>query len=107
MTARATMAQHRSKRQFVFRLYVAGTSRNSVVAQKNLRALCAFLPEGSVDLEIVDVFLFPERALADGVLVTPTLIKVSPRPSRTVVGDLSDGPGVSELLRLPVAEAGR
>ena len=41
-------------------------------------------------LEVVDVIEDPRRAMADGVLVTPSLIKLSPGPAAQVVGNLSD-----------------
>ena len=64
------------------RLYVAGNTQNSALAAANLNALCrAHLP-GRYDIEIVDVFREPERALADGILMTPTLIKLAPLPAR-------------------------
>ncbi len=72
------------------RLYVAGPGRNSVAAQRNLRKLCGAWPPGAVQVEIVDVFRHPKRALEDGVRVTPTLVRLAPRPKRTIIGDLSD-----------------
>jgi len=41
------------------------------------------------------------RAIADGVLVTPTLLRVEPTPERTVVGSLSATNLVAEALELP------
>ena len=48
--------------------------------------------------ELVDVFEQPLRALADGVLVTPSLAKVSPAPVANVVGNLSDKRNVLLML---------
>jgi circadian clock protein KaiB len=75
---------------FVFRLYVAGDAANSAAAIDNLQALCRQHLPKQHKIEIVDVFLQPKRALADGVLLTPTLIKLSPEPVRKIVGTLSD-----------------
>ncbi len=72
-----------------FRLYVAGSAQNSAEALANLTALCRrSLPDRHV-IEIVDVFVEPRRALADGVFMTPTLMKLSPGPTRRIVGTLS------------------
>ena len=88
---------------FKFRLYVAGDSLNSVQARANLTALCsAHLPERH-EIEIVDVFRQPRRALADGILMTPTLLKLAPAPLRTVVGTLSQTQSVLLALGLPAA----
>jgi circadian clock protein KaiB len=72
------------------RLYVAGGAPNSVQAIANLEAICRQYLKGNYQLEIVDVFEQPLRALADGVIVTPSLVKLSPLPAAQVVGNLSD-----------------
>ena len=74
---------------FKFRIYVAGDSLNSAQALSNLAALCrANLPDRH-QIEVVDVFKDPKRALADGIFMTPTLIKLAPSPVRRIVGTLS------------------
>ena len=72
------------------RLYVAGTAPNSVRAIANATAICEQHFAQRHRLEIVDVTWHPHRALADGVVVTPTLIKLRPEPPRRLIGDLSD-----------------
>lgn len=74
----------------VLRLYVAGGAPNSVQAIANLEAICAEYLTGGHRLEIVDVLDDPRRAMAEGVLVTPSLTKLSPQPTAQVVGNLSD-----------------
>jgi circadian clock protein KaiB len=74
----------------VMRLYVAGGAPNSVQAIVNLEAICQQHLKGHYQLEIVDVFEQPLRALADGVIVTPSLTKLSPLPAAQIVGNLSD-----------------
>jgi circadian clock protein KaiB len=72
------------------RLYVAGHAPNSLRAIDNATALCRAHFAATHDLEIIDVLKDPSRALADGILVTPTLVKLSPRPVLRVIGNLSD-----------------
>ncbi len=80
------------------RLYVAGRAPNSVQAATNIRALCEqHFPLG-YDLEIVDLLDDPATALADGIVVTPTLVKLHPRPREKVIGNLSDASKVLLLL---------
>ena len=74
----------------LLRLYVAGHAPNSVRAIANLKAICAQHFASAHELEIVDLLKEPLRALADGIIVTPTLVKVGPSPTRRVIGDLSD-----------------
>ena len=85
----------------VMRLYVAGSAPNSVKAIANLQAICGRYLKDGYKLEIVDVCEHPRRALAEGVLVTPSLTKVSPAPASNVIGNLSDTRSVLAALGLP------
>jgi circadian clock protein KaiB len=80
------------------RLYVAGGAPNSVRAVANLAAICKKHVQSAFKLEIIDVLQFPLRALADGILVTPHLAKLSPSPAAKVVGNLSDRASVLTAL---------
>ncbi len=84
-----------------FRLYVAGDAENSLAAVVNLRGICdRFLP-GKHHIELIDVLIEPLRALADGVVMTPMLIKLMPLPGRRIIGSLSDRDRVVSALDLP------
>lgn len=86
--------------RMVLRLYVAGDGPNSAAARANLRRLLASCDPATYTLEIVDCLRQPMRALQEGVLVTPTLCRLSPAPARTIVGSLSDSARVLEALGL-------
>jgi circadian clock protein KaiB len=86
--------------QFKFLLYVAGDAHNSTQALANLNALCrTHLPKRH-HIEIVNVFREPDRALADGIFLTPTLVKVAPAPGRRIVGTLSQRQPLMDALGL-------
>ena len=89
----------------VMRLYVAGRAPNSVKAITNLEAICRQHFKDSYKLEIVDVCEYPRRALDDGILVTPSLTKISPSPGSHVIGNLSDTSSVLAALGLRPAAA--
>ena len=76
--------------RLVLRLYVAGNAPNSLRAIINARTLCDEHFASGYDLEVVDLLEQPLRALADGVIVTPTLLKLSPLPAQRVIGNLND-----------------
>ncbi len=91
--------------RFKFRLYTAGDTQNSMQAIANLGALCrAHLPDQH-EIEIVNVLREPKRALADGVFMTPTLVKLTPLPIRKIIGTLSDTQTVLQALRLEAVAA--
>lgn len=86
------------KRDVLFRLYVAARLPNSQRALANLTEFCRQHLADRHRIEVVDVFESPERALADNVLLTPTLVVVAPLPTRTIVGDLSDAGVLLQVL---------
>ena len=86
--------------RFRFRLYVARDAPNSVQALANLTDICDTYMAGRYEIEVVDVFKAPHRALADRVFMTPSLMRLGPRPPRTIVGSLSDTLTVLRALGL-------
>lgn len=90
---------------FKFRLYVAGDAPNSTLAVTNLLALCrAHLPECH-EIEIIDVLREPRMALANSILMTPTLVKLAPAPAREIIGTLSEPETVLLALGLETVAA--
>ena len=85
---------------FKFRLFVVGGTQNTAQAVANLNAICrAHLPDRH-DVEVVDVLREPKRALADGILMTPTLVRLAPSPVERIIGTLSQTQTVLRALGL-------
>lgn len=85
---------------FKFRLYTASDAQNSAQALANLTALCrAHLPNCH-EIEVIDVFRESQRAHADGIRMTPTLVKLTPLPQQRIIGTLSDTEHVVRTLGL-------
>ena len=82
---------------FKFRLYVAGDAPNSTQAIANLKLFCEKHLKNRYEIEEMDVLREPERCLADGILLTPMLVRIAPTPVRKIVGNLSNP---NPLLRL-------
>jgi circadian clock protein KaiB len=85
---------------FKFRLYIAADTQNSVQAASNLIAFCNEHLADRYEIEYVDVFKHPNRALQESIRMTPTLVKLSPAPVRRIVGTLADTRRVMETLDL-------
>jgi circadian clock protein KaiB len=83
-----------------FRIYVADNTQNSEAARANLQALCRTYLENRYEIEVVDVLREPERALKDGIFMTPTLVRLWPAPVRRIVGTLADPKPVLQILGL-------
>ena len=82
------------------RLYVAGQLPHSVEAAANLRSLCAGQFASSPVVEIVDALQEPGRALGDGIVFTPMLVRLSPGPVVKIPGTLADQVQVRSVLGL-------
>jgi len=64
-----------------------------------LNAMClAHFPDHH-RIEIVDILQDPQRGWADGIIVTPTLVRISPEPKQIVMGNLSDLSRVLQAVR--------
>lgn len=87
---------------FVFRLYVAGEAPNSILAMHNLKMLCQRLYGDNYRIDVIDALLSPERAWADGVIVTPMVKRVSPVPEIEIIGNLSNSDQALSALGLTV-----
>src|SRR6187401_2301346 len=88
----------------VMRLYVAGRAPNSVKAIANLESICRQHLKDGYKLEIVDVCEHPRRAMDDGVLVTPSLAKLSPSPGANIIGNLSDTSSVLAAMGISTTQ---
>ena len=75
---------------YQLRLFVTGTTPRSARAIQNIRAICEEYLQGRYDLEVIDIYQYPEHLKAEQIFVTPTLVKRLPLPVRKLIGDLSD-----------------
>lgn len=84
-------------------LYIYGaTTPNSILALNNLEAIRRNQPPGRLQIEVIDITVSPFKALADGILVTPTLAKISPLPTVQIIGNLSETSIVLKALGLSI-----
>jgi circadian clock protein KaiB len=75
---------------FSLRLYVAGKTRNSVLALENLKRICDEHLVGRYRIEIIDLLRNPQLAKGDQILAVPTLVRQLPTPVKKIIGDLSN-----------------
>ena len=85
-------------RGLVLRLFVAGDSPDSAIAIANLKALFGNRDSSEARMEIIDVQREPDRAARDGIVVTPTLLKLSPSPGCRILGNLKNRDALLHLL---------
>jgi circadian clock protein KaiB len=91
--------------RFKFRLYIAADTQNSIRAAANLNAFCRKHLMDRHEIEIVDVLRDPQRAMADAIFMTPTLVKLVPVPVQRLIGTLSEPQLLLDTLGLEPAPA--
>src|SRR4029078_13745967 len=73
--------------RYGLRLYIAGSNLNSTRAIEKVRELCRVMHPSKCELEIIDLYQQPALAKTDEILAAPALVKTSPLPRRTFIGD--------------------
>lgn len=86
--ARTALAKGASGR-YSLRLYVTGATASSLRAIANVKAFCEKHLNGCYDLEVLDIYRYPELLREDQIVAVPALVKRLPAPKRLLVGDLS------------------
>lgn len=76
--------------KYILRLYVTGSTGNSLRAVHNLRRICEEHLPDNYDLEVIDIYKDPAAARREQIIAVPTLVKKLPQPIRKFVGDLSN-----------------
>jgi circadian clock protein KaiB len=78
-----------SDNKYVFSLYVAGPSAQSMRAISNIKKILGNFSE-KYELKVIDIYEHPVLACEDQIIAAPTLIKKLPKPIKKFIGDLSD-----------------
>lgn len=88
---------------YLLRLYVTGSTPQSMRAIENIKKICEEHLKGRYELEVVDLYQKPNLANGEQIIAAPTLIKKLPQPLRRIIGDLSNTQRV--LVGLDLREA--
>ena len=84
---------------YQFRLYLNGIeSARELISQ--LEVMIKAEVGGQFELEVLEVVDNLQKAELDGVLVTPTLIMVSPRPGLKITGKYADKLRLKNLISM-------
>ena len=76
--------------RYILILYVAGQSPKSVNAIANIKKICEEHLQGRYQLDVIDLYQQPQRALGEQIIAVPTLLRKLPPPLRRIIGDLSN-----------------
>jgi len=85
-------------KEYSLKLFISGDSLYGQKALGNLQRLCNEMFDDNYELLVIDVIAEPDKADAEKILATPTLICQHHGNSRRVIGDLSDIQTVASVL---------
>jgi circadian clock protein KaiB len=77
-------------KEYVLRLYIAGTTSKSARAVANIKDICEKNLQNRFDLEVIDIYQQPALAKGMQLIAAPTLVKQLPLPLRKFIGDMSN-----------------
>ena len=89
-----------SKKRCLLRLYIADGTPPSLKAMDDVQRLIRENLKTICTLQVIDVLKHPQDAERDRILATPTLMRVSPEPTRKIIGDFMDSEKVLNELQL-------
>ena len=90
IAATNSVLENEGEELFVLRLFIAGTSPNSMRAITNLKAVCETHLANRYTLEIIDIHQQAQKAEGEQEIALPMLIKKSPGIERRLIGDMSN-----------------
>jgi circadian clock protein KaiB len=82
--------QKPQSKEYVLRLYIAGTTSKSIRAVANIKEICESSLKNRYDLEVIDIYQQPVLIKGEQIIAAPTLVKKLPLPLRKFIGDMSD-----------------
>jgi circadian clock protein KaiB len=86
------------------RLYVVDSTPKSQTALANLKQFCETHLRGIYRITVFDLLKQPQLAKGDQILAIPTVVRMLPKPVRTIIGNLSDTERVLVGLDLRAAD---
>ena len=96
------------KLTYVLRLYITGSTPQSLRAIANIKNICEVHLKGQYELEVIDLYQNPALAIGEQIIAAPTLIKKLPLPLRRIIGDMSNEDRVLvglDLRKVNISEA--
>ena len=86
--------------EYVLRLFI---SSEDISAEHTLNNIHQLLERGLTSpytLKVIDIAKNPEQAAVHRVMITPTLVRISPKPVRRIVGQLDDIQRVLNIISI-------
>lgn len=83
-------SHRRPAKLWQLRLYVTDATPKSLTAFSNLKKICESQLKGCYRIKVIDLVKQPQLAKGDQILAIPTVVRMLPKPVRTIIGNFSD-----------------
>ena len=83
---------------YVLQLYISSNNHSAEATLNSIHQLLEAGLTSPYSLKVIDIAKNPEQAAIARIVTTPTLIRVSPKPTRRVVGQLHDIPRILSII---------
>jgi circadian clock protein KaiB len=77
-------------KEYLLRLYIAGTTPKSIRAVTNIKEICESNLKNRYELEVIDIYQQQVLLKGEQIIAAPTLVKKLPLPLRKFIGDMSN-----------------
>jgi circadian clock protein KaiB len=75
---------------YILRLFISSNNPNAEQTLANIHQLLEERLTNPYTLKVIDIAQHPEQAAKHRVIITPTLVRIFPKPVRRIVGQLDD-----------------
>ena len=86
--------------EYRFILFVAGDEQNSRMARQNLARFCRDELRNRCEVKIIDILEDFNAAVEYNILLTPSLLILTPKPDAMIVGNLKETAALRSALSL-------
>ena len=91
------------REEWKLRLYVTDWTPRCTIAYRNIKRICAEHLNDRCEIEVIDLLENPGVARSEQIVAIPTLVKITPKPERVLVGDFSKEERVLKGLDIETA----
>lgn len=84
--------------EYIIQLFISSNDSNAEQTLSNIHQLLEERLTDSYTLKVIDVAKHPEQATIHHITATPTLVKISPKPTKRIVGPLNDIQRIFDII---------
>ena len=82
----------------IIKLYLAGDSEKSRINISDVETVLKRIKKEPRILEVVDVLQYPQAAMDDQIMATPTLLIQRPESTQRIIGDFKDTEKILKII---------